>query len=111
MASRLLWGIGGNAPAPETGSGRLGKAWSDGSARAQLLTALDADNLKAGMRVPGLIRFGAATDAYIGNTNGGPRMYFNIEDHLAHSTGSRNVPFEARRLVLCTSQKHSALSA
>lgn len=63
------------------------------------------------MRVPGLIRFGAATDAYIGNTNGGPRMYFNIEDHLAHSTGVRNVAFEARCPVLCKSQKHSALAA
>lgn len=100
MASPLLYGTGGNEPTPQIRSGRLGRAWSDSGARAQLLTALDADNLKAGMRVPGLIRFGAATDAYIGNTNGGPRMYFNIEDHLAHSTGIRNVPFEA--CALCS---------
>lgn len=74
---------------------------------AQLLVALNAQNLRAGFRVPGLIRFGAATDAYIGNTNGGPRMYVNIEDHLSHSTGERNAAFEVgcwvelRALQLC----------
>ena len=64
----------------------------------QLLAALDMQGLRAGFRVPGLVRFGAATDAYIGNTNGGPRMYFNIEDHLSHSTGERNTAFEVGRM-------------
>jgi len=64
----------------------------------QLLAALDTQDLRAGFRVPGLVRFGAATDAYIGNTNGGPRMYVTIEDHLSHSTGERNRAFEVGQL-------------
>ena len=78
------------------------KTGHDAHLWAQLLTALETQNLRSGLRIPGLIRFGAATDAYIGNTNGGPRMYWNLEDHLSHSTGERNVPFEARCRGLLT---------
>ncbi len=32
-----------------------------------------------GFRTPALVRFVASEGAYLSNTNGGPRMYINIE--------------------------------
>ena len=43
-----------------------------------------------GFRTPGLIRFVTAQDFYLSNTNGGPRMYVNIEDYLSLSNGQPN---------------------
>ncbi|KAK9908861.1 hypothetical protein WJX75_003902 [Coccomyxa subellipsoidea] len=46
-----------------------------------------AKDLAGGFAVPPLIRFVNGEEAYLSNTNGGPRMFFNIEDHLSMSTG------------------------
>ena len=47
--------------------------------------------------IPPLIRILGAEDAYLSNAHGGPRMFFNIEDHLSKSTGVVNTQFQ----VLC----------
>lgn len=47
-------------------------------------------------RTPGLIRFISAEDAYLSPTNGGPRMYINLEDHLSYNTGKLNKEFLVR---------------
>eukprot|EP01023_Acetabularia_acetabulum_P065410 TRINITY_DN8655_c0_g1_i3.p1 TRINITY_DN8655_c0_g1~~TRINITY_DN8655_c0_g1_i3.p1 ORF type:complete len:582 (+),score=94.72 TRINITY_DN8655_c0_g1_i3:131-1876(+) len=49
--------------------------------------------LYEGFRSPALVRFVGEEDAYISNTNGGPRMYVNIEDHLIHN-GRNNQQFQ-----------------
>ncbi|EIE25101.1 hypothetical protein COCSUDRAFT_40439 [Coccomyxa subellipsoidea C-169] len=49
--------------------------------------AVIAENLGPGFAVPPLIRFVNGEEAYLANTNGGPRMFFNIEDHLSMVMG------------------------
>jgi hypothetical protein len=47
-------------------------------------------SLWEGFRTPALIRFVTGEDFYISNTQGGPRMYVNIEDYLGLTTGKPN---------------------
>jgi FAD binding domain/D-arabinono-1,4-lactone oxidase len=48
------------------------------------------DSLWEGFRTPPLIRFITGEDFYISPTNGGARMYVNMEDYLSKSTGKPN---------------------
>ena len=45
------------------------------------------DGPGASVPVQPLIRFVNGEGAYLANANGGPRMFFNMEDHTSHSTG------------------------
>ncbi|KAK9908511.1 hypothetical protein WJX75_008992 [Coccomyxa subellipsoidea] len=47
-----------------------------------------------GFRVPPLIRFVSGETPYLSNTNGGPRMFVNLEDHLSHTLKKPNLEFE-----------------
>jgi len=49
-----------------------------------------------GFRVPALIRFVNDETPYLSNTNGGPRMFVNLEDHLSHTLKKPNLQFEVR---------------
>lgn len=64
----------------------------------QVARAVVAEDLGLGFAVPPLIRFVNGEQAYLANSNGGPRMFFNIEDHLSKSTGVENTKFQARPL-------------
>jgi hypothetical protein len=46
-----------------------------------------------GFRSPALIRFVSGNPFYLSHTNGGPRMFVNIEDHISRSTGKPNKEF------------------
>jgi hypothetical protein len=48
------------------------------------------------------VRFVAGERAYLSNTQGGPRMYINIEDYLTYATGKTNKEFQVGALVLST---------
>jgi len=52
------------------------------------------DSLWEGFRTPALIRFVTGEDFYISNTQGGPRMYVNIEDYLSRSTNQPNTKWD-----------------
>jgi hypothetical protein len=68
----------------------------------QLAGVMYAEDLLAGFVVPPLIRFVNGESPYLANANGGPRMFFNIEDHLSKSTGVINTKFQVRITdVLC----------
>jgi hypothetical protein len=69
---------------------------SNSKSPLQVGDAVIAENLGPGFAVPPLIRFVNGEEAYLANTNGGPRMFFNIEDHLSMSTGVDNTKFQAR---------------
>jgi hypothetical protein len=47
-----------------------------------------------GFRTPALIRFVDGEDFYLSPSNGGPRMYVNIEDYVSLSTGQPNKEFD-----------------
>ncbi|EIE21168.1 hypothetical protein COCSUDRAFT_33813, partial [Coccomyxa subellipsoidea C-169] len=47
--------------------------------------ALLRSGASEGFRVPPLIRFVSEEMPYLSNTNGGPRMFVNLEDHLSHT--------------------------
>lgn len=47
-----------------------------------------------GFRTPALIRFVDGEDFYVSPTNGGPRMYVNIEDYVSLSSGKPNQEFD-----------------
>lgn len=53
------------------------------------------DKLYEGFRTPPLLRFVTAEEFYLSPTNGGPRMYVNMEDYISHSSGKPNEPFQA----------------
>ena len=59
-------------------------------------------NLTKGFRIPGLIRFVNGEAGYLAPTNGGPRMYINIEDHLHWTTGMVNIEFQVLCPAACT---------
>ena len=75
----------------------------------------------AAFPVEPLIRFVNGEGALLANANGGPRMFFNIEDHTSWSTGQVDVKFQVRlpawhasalgwacwRLQACTAPWHS----
>jgi len=61
-----------------------------------VVAAVTQQDLAAGFVVPPLLRFVSAEGAYMSNAHGGPRMFLNIEDHLADSTGRVNARFQAR---------------
>lgn len=63
-----------------------------------------AEDLLGGFVVPPLIRFVNGELAYLANANGGPRMYFNIEDHLSKSTGVDNTKLQVRLFSCCELQ-------
>ena len=65
---------------------------------------MKAGNLGLGFAVPPLIRFVNGEEAYLANTNGGPRMFFNIEDHLSFSTGVDNTMFQVMLSDLLVTQ-------
>jgi len=56
-------------------------------------TVYGPDNLWQGFRTPGLLRFVAGEDFYVSMSNGGPRMYVNIEDYVTRSSGKPNDKF------------------
>ena len=47
-----------------------------------------------GFLVPPLVRFVSGDQGYLDMTNGGPRMFINLEDHISHTTKKPNLPFE-----------------
>lgn len=53
------------------------------------------EKLWEGFRTPGLIRFVAGEDFYLSYTNGGARMFINIEDYVTRSSGKPNEQFSA----------------
>ena len=64
----------------------------------QVGRAVAAENLGDGFLVPPLIRFVNGEEAYLSMSNGGPRAYFNIEDHISKSSGVENTKFQVRVL-------------
>lgn len=60
----------------------------------QVGRAVAAENLGDGFLVPPLIRFVNGEGAYLSMSNGGPRAYFNIEDHISKSSGVENTKFQ-----------------
>lgn len=52
-----------------------------------------SDALWEGFRTPILIRFVAEEEAYLSNTHGGPRAYFNMEDYISYNTKRDNNRF------------------
>ena len=65
----------------------------------QVGTAIVAENLGDGFLVPPLIRFVNGEEAYLAMSNGGPRAYFNVEDHISKSSGKENTKFQVRVLI------------
>jgi hypothetical protein len=61
--------------------------------------------LWSGTRTPFLTRFVKGEDGYLSNTNGGPRMYMNLEDFVLYSTGRRNAAFQGIMNIFRTSDK------
>ena len=67
------------------------------------------DALWEGFRTPALIRFVTGEDYYLSATQGGPRMYINIEDYITKSTKVRNAKFDRFVEILmtrCNSRLH-----
>ena len=62
----------------------------------QVHDAMYEQDLLLGFPVPPLIRFVGQEDAFISNANGGPRIFFNIEDHQSYQTGMANRRFDVR---------------
>ena len=65
----------------------------------QIGDAIYQRNLSSGFAVPPLIRFTGGPEqggeaGYISTGQGGPRIHFNVEDHLSRSSGKLNVPFQ-----------------
>jgi hypothetical protein len=58
------------------------------------------ERLAYGFRAPSLVRFVNAETAYLSPTNGGARMYINMEDHVSYNTGRPNVEFLVRYFCL-----------
>lgn len=67
----------------------------------QVADAMYDQNLLLGFPVPPLIRFVGAEDAFISNAHGGPRIFFNIEDHQSYQTGTANQRFDVRLQLCC----------
>ena len=72
--------------------------------------ALWKSGLGEGFRVPALLRFVNEEDPYLAASNGGPRMYINMEDHLSHSLKTPNIPFQVRADCAGCGAHHQALS-
>ena len=53
-----------------------------------------SQRLWEGFVTPMLIRFVREEDAYLSNTNGGPRAYVNLEDYLSYNTRRTNKHFQ-----------------
>lgn len=64
--------------------------------------------LWSGTRTPFLTRFVKGEDGYLSNTNGGPRMYMNLEDFVLYSTGVRNAAFQGIMNLFRTSDNCKA---
>ena len=60
----------------------------------QVQDTMDKENFAMGFPVPPLIRFVGEEKAHLSNANGGPRVFFNIEDHQSYQTGRPNTMFE-----------------
>jgi len=69
----------------------------------QVGRAMYEENLLLGFSVPPLIRFVGEEEAFLSNANGGPRIFFNIEDHQSYQTGMPNVKFNVRNPSMCQS--------
>ncbi|KAK9838533.1 hypothetical protein WJX81_005953 [Elliptochloris bilobata] len=67
---------------------------SVGACLKQVAATVAAQDLAGGFVVPPLLRFVSAEGAYLSNAHGGPRMFFNIEDHLKDNTGHVNARFQ-----------------
>ena len=76
---------------------------------AQVVGAVTSQDLAGGFVVPPLLRFVSAEEAYLSNTNGGARMFFNIEDHLSWNTGVVNARSQARILICASSEEGGIL--
>ena len=74
----------------------------------QVGRAVAAESLGDGFLVPPLIRFVNGEEAYLSMSNGGPRAYFNIEDHISKSSGVENTKFQVRVLI-CADYGHDPL--
>lgn len=77
------------------------------------MVALLKDGASEGFRVPGLIRFVNDETPYLSNTNGGARMFVNLEDHLSHTLKKPNLEFEVRPYILAfkTTRVHRGMHA
>jgi len=64
--------------------------------------------LWTGARTPFLTRFVKGEDGYLSLTNGGPRLYMNLEDFVLYSTGQYNAAFQGIMRILRTSPKCKA---
>ena len=63
-----------------------------------MAAAIQASSLGGGFVMPNLVRFLSAEGAYLANTQGGARMFVNLEDDLSPSTGRVNTRFQVRHL-------------
>ncbi|CAK0783638.1 hypothetical protein CVIRNUC_006837 [Coccomyxa viridis] len=80
-----------------------------GDCMAKVGRAVAAENLGDGFLVPPLIRFVNGEGAYLSMSNGGPRAYFNIEDHISKSSGVENTKFQRVMSILvseCSGRLH-----
>lgn len=61
--------------------------------------------LRDGFPIPGLVRYVKSEPFYLSPTNGGPRVYFNLEDYYSHSGRyDSNAKFEAAMKILRSDQ-------
>ena len=58
-----------------------------------------SQDLLLGFSVPPLIRFVGPEQPFLSNANGGPRIFFNIEDHQSYQTGKPNTRFDVSRYL------------
>ncbi len=70
--------------------------------------AIQGSSLAEGFVLPNLIRFLNAEGAYLSNTQGGPRMFVNLEDDISGSTARVNARFQARRALGLASKPSSS---
>lgn len=75
------------------------------------VSALWKSGLGEGFRVPALLRFVNGEDPYLAMSNGGPRMYINMEDHVSHSLKKPNIPFEVPNPTYLVSESHTKMKA
>lgn len=63
----------------------------------------------AAFPVEPLIRFVNGESPYLAYSNGGPRMFFNIEDHTSKSTGQVDVKFQVSHLPGCAVRRTAGM--
>ena len=61
--------------------------------------------------MPALLRFVNNETPYLGMSNGGPRMYINMEDHVSHSLKKPNIPFEVPNHTFLVPESRTVVKA